>query len=294
MGGEAAEAAFQALVTRHGPMVLDVCGNVLRSTAMPRMPFRRLSWSWHQGRGRSDGGTPLPVGSWGSRGGSHCGPGLMRSDGECMKCGRRRQRPTAWRTRLSLGRNFMRRSAGCRRDTASPSCSVTWRGTEHRGGCSASRLPPGGQSLSRLSRARERLRGGLTRRGLALPAGLLGAVLAPRRHRAVCPRGPDLREQSGHRWNSLKPPASTAVLSSAQLLSLLATGELCAMMVTSADQNSRRDRAGLCPCGRRFTRRGHWREWLAHKGTRSECAESATNQQGGGPTRSSWSDRPAS
>jgi len=29
--GEAAEAAFEALVTRHGPMVLDVCGNVLRN-----------------------------------------------------------------------------------------------------------------------------------------------------------------------------------------------------------------------------------------------------------------------
>ena len=29
--GEAAEAAFEALVTRHGPMVLDVCGNILRN-----------------------------------------------------------------------------------------------------------------------------------------------------------------------------------------------------------------------------------------------------------------------
>jgi hypothetical protein len=28
--GEAAEAAFEALVARHGPMVLDVCFNVLR------------------------------------------------------------------------------------------------------------------------------------------------------------------------------------------------------------------------------------------------------------------------
>src|SRR5437870_5272618 len=29
-GGETAEAAFEALVVRHGPMVLDVCRNLLR------------------------------------------------------------------------------------------------------------------------------------------------------------------------------------------------------------------------------------------------------------------------
>ncbi len=29
-GGEAAEAAFRALVTRHGHRVLGVCGNILR------------------------------------------------------------------------------------------------------------------------------------------------------------------------------------------------------------------------------------------------------------------------
>ena len=52
-GGETAEAAFETLVARHGPMVLDVCRNVLPSFTMPRTLSRRRSWFWHRGPGRS-------------------------------------------------------------------------------------------------------------------------------------------------------------------------------------------------------------------------------------------------
>ena len=61
--GETAEVAFEALVARHGPMVLDVCGNFWATPTTPRMPSRPRSSSWHPGRDRSDGGMPWPVGS---------------------------------------------------------------------------------------------------------------------------------------------------------------------------------------------------------------------------------------
>ena len=41
--GEAAELAFEALVERHGEMVLRVCRASLATRTTPRTPFRRRS-----------------------------------------------------------------------------------------------------------------------------------------------------------------------------------------------------------------------------------------------------------
>ena len=38
--------AFEALVARHGPMVLSVCRGILRTRPTPRTPSRPRSWSW--------------------------------------------------------------------------------------------------------------------------------------------------------------------------------------------------------------------------------------------------------
>ena len=89
---------------------------------------------------------------------------------------------------------------------------------------------PHGTVLSRLSRARDRLRGGLTRRGLALPTGLLVAGLSPQAAKAAIPA--DLLDATVRA--SLKfaeQPATAATLSSTTAVSL-ARGVIYAMLIT--------------------------------------------------------------
>ncbi len=61
------EAAFAALVTRHGPMVMHVCRQLLGPTTMPRTPSRPSSSSWLARLGRSATPTCWVTGSMGSR-----------------------------------------------------------------------------------------------------------------------------------------------------------------------------------------------------------------------------------
>ena len=129
---EAGEMAFEALVERHGPMVLRICREILRDSVTnttPRTLSRRHSWSWRARPLRSEAEPPWPVGSTGSPAVSP--PVLDRPrPGAGSMNGKRPVWPsTSWPSRdgMTLRRYSMRRSIGSRSDIAHPSCSVTWR-----------------------------------------------------------------------------------------------------------------------------------------------------------------------
>ena len=89
---------------------------------------------------------------------------------------------------------------------------------------------PHGTVLSRLARARDRLRSGLTRRGMAPPAGLLIAGLAPEATRAAIPAALlEATVQASLRF--AKQPATAASLSSTTAMAL-ARGVMTTMMLT--------------------------------------------------------------
>ena len=175
--GETAEVAFEALVARHGPMVLDVCGNLLGDPHNTNDAFQA---------------TFLVLAS---RAGS-----IRRRDALAswlLGVARR----VALQSRADVARRRVNeRRAAEAKDNRSPEPPEPWSELHEE----IDRLPeryrepvvlcyleglstqtaavrlgcPHGTILSRLSRARERLRGGLTRRGLA-PTGLLTAGIAP-------------------------------------------------------------------------------------------------------------------
>ena len=125
--GETAGEAFEALVARHGPMVLDVCENILRDPHNTRDAFRPRFSYWRPRRPRSGGEMPSRAGSSGSRAGSRCGPELIGPGGACTKGARPRRKLTAQQRRRSPGRNSMKKLPVCPRDTGNRLYSVTWR-----------------------------------------------------------------------------------------------------------------------------------------------------------------------
>lgn len=174
--GESAGEAFEALVARHGPMVLDVCGNVLRDPHNAQDAFqatflvlasragsirrRDALASWLLGvarrvalRARADVARRRVYEGLAAEAKAHRSP----------------EPPESW---PDLHEEIGRLPQRYREPVVL--CYLEGLSTETaalRLGC------PHGTVLSRLSRARERLRVGLTRRGLA-PAGLLTAGIA--------------------------------------------------------------------------------------------------------------------
>ena len=74
--GASAEAAFEALVLRHGPMVMRVCRNALgRNRPIFTMHFRRRFLCSCESASRSDGWTRSGAGSSASRRGWLVAPG---------------------------------------------------------------------------------------------------------------------------------------------------------------------------------------------------------------------------
>ena len=99
------------------------------------------------------------------------------------RSGRRSSRRPRRPTRRSMAREqaeaLHARSTGCPAPSACRSCSATSRAS--RSHEAARRLRwPAGTVRSRLARAREKLRRGLTRRGVVLPGAALAAVLDAR------------------------------------------------------------------------------------------------------------------
>jgi RNA polymerase sigma factor (sigma-70 family) len=228
-GGEAAEAAFQALVTRHGRMVLGVCGNVLRDPEDVQDAFQ-ATFLVLASRARA----------------------IRRHNalaGWLLAVARR----VALRSRADLARrrDYEKRAAETKADhEASPPeswpelheeidrlperyrepvvlCYLEGLSTE----AAAMRLGcPKGTVLSRLSRARERLRGRLLRRGLPLGAGVLPVVLSPEATQAAFPPGL-LTETVRASLRFSEQPATAGGLASTTAVTL-ARGVIFAMMIT--------------------------------------------------------------
>jgi RNA polymerase sigma factor (sigma-70 family) len=187
--GEAAEAGFAALVERHGPMVLRVCRQILDDPHDAQDAFQatflvlvrravsvRKSDSlacWLYGvarrvasRARADAARRR---TFEQRVASTTGAGTV-AEGECADPWAELHEEIARlpeRYRVSVVLCYLE--------------GLTAEAAARRLGC------PRGTVLSRLSRARERLRERLTRRGLAVPAGLSAAGLSPDPARAEVP-----------------------------------------------------------------------------------------------------------
>jgi RNA polymerase sigma factor (sigma-70 family) len=183
------EAAFAALVRRYGPLVLAVCRRVLRQEQDAEDAFQATFLVLVRKAGSI--GKRESVGSW------------LYS----VAC------RTARKARGTRARRQMRETELS--DVPAAEASPEWLGQEIRAVLDeeVNRLPakyrlpfvfcyfegktneqaarllgcPLGTVLSRLARARERLRGRLTRRGLAFPAALVAVILAERAALAEVP-----------------------------------------------------------------------------------------------------------
>ena len=227
-GGEVAELAFQALVIRHGRMVLGVCGNILRDPDDAQDAFQ-ATFLVLASRARSVR-RQNSLGSW------------------LLAVARR----VAMRSRADAARRRVheRRAAETKADHA-PSPPESWPEVHEE----IDRLPeryrepvvlcylegltteaaalrlgcPKGTVLSRLSRARERLQRKLTRRGF-LPTGVLPAARSPEATQVAVP--PALLSATVRASLIFsEQPSIAASLSSTTAVSL-AKGVIYAMMIT--------------------------------------------------------------
>ena len=126
-----AEVAFAALMERHGPMVLDVCRQMLGNPHEAQDAFQATFFVLVR-KARSVRKSDS-VASWlhgVARQGRHAGQGRRSAAADARTAGgerAQRRNRSATGTGRSPGRNFTRRFPGCPRDTASRSCSATSR-----------------------------------------------------------------------------------------------------------------------------------------------------------------------
>jgi RNA polymerase sigma factor (sigma-70 family) len=228
-GGEGAEAAFQALVTRHGRMVLGVCGNILHDAEDVEDSFQ-ATFLVLALRARA----------------------IRRQNalaGWLLVIARR----VALRCRADLARRRVHeRRAAQAKASDEPSPPESWPELHEEIGrlpqryrepvvlcyleglsteAAAMRLGcPKGTVLSRLSRARERLRARLARRGLQLQAGMIPAVLSPLAMQVTIP--PGLFAETVRASLRFSDQLSTAGGASSTTAARLARGVIYTMMST--------------------------------------------------------------
>jgi RNA polymerase sigma factor (sigma-70 family) len=205
----AGEAAFAALVGRHGPMVLGVCRQLLGDAQHAEDAFQAvflvLAQKAHSIR------DPDLLGNW-----------LYGVASRTAQCARqqiaRRRRREEGGAMKGPGAGAASGAGPCASAPAEPTAPPADRPTIDREQAEAihgevNRLPrafrlpvvlcyfegltldeaarrlhcPAGTLRSRLARARDKLRDGLARRGIVVPAAALGAVLAPRSASASVP-----------------------------------------------------------------------------------------------------------
>ncbi len=224
-GGEAAEAAFEVLVARHGPMVLNVCSNVLRDSNDAQDAFQ-ATFLVLASKARSIRQSDALAG-WllgvARRVAVRSRMDLARRrayEGRAaeMKADLQRDRAESWpELHEEIGRlpaRFREPVVLCYLEGLSTDAAAA------RLGC------PKGTVLSRLSRARERLQGRLTRRGLAPSLGPLIAATAPE----SIPPGL-LTATVRASLSFAEQPATAIGLSSAAAVAL-ARGVIYAMMIS--------------------------------------------------------------
>jgi RNA polymerase sigma factor (sigma-70 family) len=212
------EAAFEALVQRYGPIVLGVCRRVLHDPADVEDAFQATFLILvRKAPGLRE---PRLLGPW--------------LHGVAYR--------VAVRTRASAARRRHHEMQAPARPATDPDTRADWRELRPLLDAEVSRLPeryrlpfvlcqlegktteeaarclgcPRGTVLSRLARARERLRSGLARRGLALSAALLAAELAREVEAAVPAPLTAATAQSALRFLAL-PAAGTAPTPAAAL-----------------------------------------------------------------------------
>ena len=196
----AGEAAFTALVARHGPMVLGVCSQLLGDAQHAEDAFQAvfvvlarkarsirdpdLLGNWLYGvaiRTARCAGSGSVDGAGGRR---QRARSPVRVKARANRSTPRSHRPTGRRSTASRPRPSTVRLTGCRGPSACRWSSVTSRASRSTKPPGAVRCPAG-TLRSRLARAREKLKVGLTRRGIALPVAALGAIMAPPTARAA-------------------------------------------------------------------------------------------------------------
>jgi len=183
----AGEAAFAALVARHGPMVLGVCRQLVGDRHHAEDAFQAVFLVLARKAGSVR--EPELLGNW--------------LYGVALRTARKARRRIARHGKTDLAGNVGRPAAGA---AAPPEKALIDREEAEALHCEIDRLPgafrlpvvlcyfeglspdeaanrlrwPAGTLRSRLVRARAKLRRGLTRRGVVLPAITLTAALAPR------------------------------------------------------------------------------------------------------------------
>ncbi|HEV3121830.1 MAG TPA: RNA polymerase sigma factor, partial [Isosphaeraceae bacterium] len=229
---ETAQAVFTALVERHGPMVLRVCRQVLGDSHDAQDAFQATFLvlarkagsvrkvesiaSWLHGvalrvsvRAKADE----------ARRKMHERRGGAMKAAESM---REREGPESW---PELHREIARLPERYREPVVL--CYVEGLATQ----AAAARIGcPHGTVLSRLSRAREQLRRRLTRRHIALPAGLLTAALAPEPASAALP--PALLAETVRASLQFAGRRATEAAMASATATTLARGVLYTMMIS--------------------------------------------------------------
>lgn len=170
-GGDAAEAAFAALVERHGPMVLRACLAILGDSHRAQDAFqatffllaRRAGTLWVRDS----------VGPWLHSVAGRVAKGLRAADGRCRalegRAADRARRATEDSPRDELSPALHEEIERLPERLRAPLVLCYLEGLTHEQAAEHLACPVG-TVRSRLSRGRERLRRGLTRRGFAAPS----------------------------------------------------------------------------------------------------------------------------
>jgi RNA polymerase sigma factor (sigma-70 family) len=182
---QAAEDAFSAMMSRHGPMVLSVCRSLLRDPHEAEDAFQ-ATFIVLARKARSNR-APESLGPW--LYGVAYKTALLALDRRCRRLARERRarRPEAIENAGKHDQHVMRREeaealhaeiARLPEKYRVPVVLCYFEGLTHAQAACQMRCPEKTVGV-RLMRARERLRARLTRRGLATGAGVLATGLAP-------------------------------------------------------------------------------------------------------------------